>query len=275
MRMRGHRQHRRRAEAGVREPSGRVQADALAERQQQVSHDVFGAQRQGVVEEPRLLRLQQTRQRDGRLHVGPGVMRVGVVDAVGLCQGAQAVGGLPVRLRPLDALRAQGGGGAHHVDQVPPAVAVAPFAGVGVEQVAVQRVADELVVEAQVVVAGHASAGRREALVNLAQRLPFVHALGGALRRDARDQAGFRPRHDVRRQLHIGDERVIDGVQVAIRALAGELHDAVLRRRRAGGLQVVPVETLHRGYGTSGVASAAAQAGTTAGSMSNTAKPSV
>ncbi|KAG1165968.1 hypothetical protein G6F46_015569 [Rhizopus delemar] len=68
-------------------------------------------------------------------------------------------GGAVFAQRPLDAVRAHGAHQPQHVQQVPARIAVAPLAFVRVMEIAEQAVADELVVEAQRVVAQCAGAG--------------------------------------------------------------------------------------------------------------------
>ena len=143
---------------------------------------------------------------------------------------------------PLDALRPQGGGGANQVDDVPPGIAVAPLSRVGVQQVSVQRVANELVVEEQVVVAHHASARRLENAMNLRHRLPFGATCRRRLRGDTRHQKSFGPWHDFGSQLDVRGERRFDGLEIGVRPQTRELHDPVIRGRCARCFDVVPEE---------------------------------
>jgi hypothetical protein len=79
--------------------------------------------------------------------------------------------------RPLDALGPQRVGAAHHVQQVPAAAAVLPLARVGVDQVAPEQVARDLVVEADAVVAHAHRAGRAQLLLDGRGKLVLGHAL--------------------------------------------------------------------------------------------------
>jgi hypothetical protein len=114
--------------------------------------------------------LDQPRQRDGGAHVAQRVVRRLVRQAVGGGQVLQLEDGRPSSLpAATDALGPQRPGAAHHVQQVPAAAAVLPFAGVGVDQVAPEQVARHLVVEADAVVA-HADGAGRASSASMARR---------------------------------------------------------------------------------------------------------
>src|SRR5690606_22171312 len=103
-----------------------------------------------------------------------------------------------------------------------------------------QAVADELVVEAQRVVAGHAGARARHLVLDARERLGLIHAL--ALRLpgiNAGDHAGpGGGQHVVR-----GPDHEVDGFldlsELQVGADGGELGDAAQPRVAAPGLQVV------------------------------------
>src|SRR3546814_10307785 len=77
----------------------------------------------------------------------------------------------------------------HHVEQVPARVAAAPLAFVGIAEVAEQAVADELVVEAQRVVAQGAGFRARHFLEDAGEGLGFGDPVAQrVLRRDAGDE---------------------------------------------------------------------------------------
>ena len=86
--------------------------------------------------------------------------------------GALAV----VTLPPGDAFGTQGMGQAHDVQQVPARIAAAPFALVGIEEIAPQPVTDEFIVEAQRVVADRAGFRPRHLVEDARHRLGFDHA---------------------------------------------------------------------------------------------------
>jgi hypothetical protein len=133
--MPAHRHHRRRAEAVARVHAGDVHADARAEGLEQATHRAFVTTAEVVVEQPRLVQPDQPCQCQGGAHVGQRVVCLAVIDAVGLGQTLQLVDRQAVVVhRPVDAVAAQGAGGAHQIDDVPPRVAVLPFAQVRVHQ---------------------------------------------------------------------------------------------------------------------------------------------
>ena len=120
-------------------------------------------------------------------------MRRLVQQAVGARQVSELEAGLAVDLgRPDDALGAQRVAQAHHVEQVPAAAVVLPLACVGVDQVAPEHEARDLIVEADRVVADADGAGLGQELFDLPGKLMFGHAaLQTQLRRDAGEQAGL------------------------------------------------------------------------------------
>ena len=116
-----------------------------------------------------LLFPDQTSQGNGGVYIRQRVMRCLVADAIGGSQVFQAEAGQAVLTqRPLNTLRAQRIGGAHHVDNIPAGIAVLPFPGIGIVEVAVQRIAGDLVIKAQGIVAHAAGAGPGELLVDQA-----------------------------------------------------------------------------------------------------------
>ena len=148
------------------------------------------------------------------------------------------------RLRPDHALGAQRLAQAHHVEQVPARIAVAPLAFVGVVEIAVQAEAHELVVEADRVVADRAGSRARHLVVQCARRIrlrgrpsrnaccgvmPVIRVASGE---GSRSSAGWQNRL-------IGSST---GFRSASVRMAGELRDARAARVAAEGLQVVPEE---------------------------------
>jgi hypothetical protein len=94
-------------------------------------------------------------------------------------------------LGPYYALGPEVAGRSHQVDEVPSGVAVAPFALIGIEEVAVQEIANELVVELE----GVESRGRRagsdhRGAKSLGELVVGKPGLGGELRRYSVDEAG-------------------------------------------------------------------------------------
>ncbi|MCY1429176.1 hypothetical protein D9M71_450830 [compost metagenome] len=223
---------------------GLQQADLLED-------PLLAAQLIAPVVQPRLTLTQQARQGDGGAHVGQRVVGLAVVDTVGGGQALQLEGHPPLGLRPLDPLRTQGVGGAQQVDQVPAAVAALPLAGIGIEEVAVQAVAGDLVVEAQAVVAGRAGAGADQFGVQTGHELGFTESLARQSSGvDAGDQAGHRVRQDVVAGLAIQVERLADLVERLVGTNAGHLQRPVATRVDAGGFVVVPEDACGHGKGS-------------------------
>src|SRR5690606_26410919 len=144
-----------------------------------------------------------------RAHVRQRFVRIANAHIVGLGQvfelerGALAV----LALRPLDAIGAQRVRQSHHVQQVPAAVAAAPFALVGVEEIAEQAVADELVVEAQRVEPRYAAPLARNYLVDAGEGAGFANAYAQGL---PRVDAGHHARPRGRQQVAGGADQEID-----------------------------------------------------------------
>ena len=163
------------------------------------------------------------------------------MDAVGRGEAFELEADDALLLGPDDALRAQGIGGAHHIDEVPATVAALPLAGVGIEEVAVEAVARDLVVETQSVVARHAGTRLRQFGVQPGHEFGFAQAaLFQASRGNAGDQAGGRVRQDVVTGPAIEVQRLTDLVKCFVRANASHLQWAVTARVDAGGFIVVP-----------------------------------
>ena len=169
-------------------------------------------------------------------------MRRVVFQPVGGAEVFQAQAGRAVFvLWPDDAFGTQRVGAAHEVENVPAATAVLPFAGVGVDEVAPEQVADEFVVKTQRVVARADGAGLRQGGIHGAGKSGFGQPVRvGVLRRDAGDQTGG----GVGQVVVAGaTEEVVDFagfVQRGIGADGGKLRDAVQPRVGAEGFQVVP-----------------------------------
>src|SRR6185437_11806152 len=135
---------------------------------------------------------------------------------------------------PLDALGAQRVSRAHHVEDVPAAAAVLPFARIGVDQVAPEQEARHFVVEAYRVVAHAYGFALRQFALDLRGEFEFRHAaLEADLRRDAGDEAGLRIGEEIGGRLAIHHQRLADLVQFGIGADAGKLGRAVAPGLRA------------------------------------------
>ncbi len=92
--------------------------------------------------------------------------------------------------RPGDAIRPQCIGGAHHVQDIPAAATVLPFACVGIDQVAPEQKARYFVIKANRVVTDPDRAALRKRLLDCRGKLVFRHTfLNTGLGCDACNQA--------------------------------------------------------------------------------------
>ena len=205
---------------------------------------VFLAQAQAEVPQLRLLVLDEPGQRHGGAHVRQRVMRSLVRDAVGHSQVFELERRPAIVVRgPADAVGPQRIGAAHHVQQIPAAALVLPFAGVGVDQVAPEQEAGHLVVEADRVVAHADRARLRQFRLDRRGKGVFRHAACRAhLWCDAGQQAALGVGQRVGRGLAVQRDGLADLVQVGIGAQAGELRRAVAAGHHAEGFVVVPEE---------------------------------
>ena len=249
-RMRGQRPDDAQAAPFGREHAGHVQ-EGLALAGGQVHAHFAGdlvllVQGQAEFEQLRLLLLDQSRQRDGGAHVGQRIVRRFVDEAIGLAQVFQFKAGLAiVALRPLNAFRAQRVRHAHHVEDVPAAAMVLPFARIRIDQVAPEQETRDFIVETDGVVACADGARFRKGRFDGGGELVLGHAqLQTLLRRDARDQARLRVGQEIIGRLAIQHDRFADLVEVGIRADGGELGRAVAARLGAKGFVVVPKKSL-------------------------------
>ena len=144
---------------------------------------------------------------------------------------------------PLDPLRTQGIGHAHQVDDIPPRIALLPFAGIGIVEISIQGVAGHLIVKPQAVVA-HAAGTRAAQLgVNAGDKLRLRHApRGRQLRGNTGEQAGLRVRQTIPRRAAVTDQRLADLMERLVGAQPGKLGGAIPPGVNAEGLIVMPVK---------------------------------
>ena len=206
-------------------------------------------QAEGEVEQARLLLADQARQRDRGAHIGQGIVGLLVQQAVGPGEVLELEAGRAVLLaRPFDALGPQRVDHAHHVEQVPAPAAVLPLARIGVDEIAPEHEARNLVVEANRVVAHADGAGLGQLGLDAGGELGLGDtALQRHLRRDARDQAGLRIRQIVIRRPAEPHDGLADFVELGVSANARELRRAVIARLGAKGFVVVPEEGMGHG----------------------------
>ena len=141
--------------------------------------------------------LQGPGQAQGRPNVVPRIVGPGLANAVRRGQGLEAKHGPTVFLRPLEPLGAQGVGQADQVHQIPAGVPPLPLPGIGIKEIAPGAKADELIVEAQAVVAQGAGAGRAKAPQKLPKEGPFLEPTGDALGGQAGNGHGLGLGHHV------------------------------------------------------------------------------
>ena len=146
-------------------------------------------------------------------------------------------------LRPLDAVRPQRASQAHHVDDVPTGIAVAPGMFVGVVKISVKGVAGDFIIKTNAVVPHPASSGLGQLLVNLADELRLWQTFGQRLLgRDARHQTGLGMGQHIPRRFCKQHQRLADDIEFPVRSQTRKLHWPVPRRVGAEGLVVVPVK---------------------------------
>ena len=205
---------------------------------------VLLVQAEREVEQPGLPGADQPRQRDGGTHVRQRIVRGLVRQSVGARQVREPEARLAVIVGgPFDAVGAQRVGQPRHVEQIPAAAVVLPFARVGIDQVAPEHEARDLVVEADGVVAHADGASLREGPFDLRREFALGHAaLQAQLRRDAGDQAGFGVGQEVGRRLAVQHQRLADLIEFGVGADARELRRAVAPHVGAKGFVVVPEE---------------------------------
>ena len=277
-RMCGQRQHDRRTQAAGRIALRDVQQRLHRERVEQAGDMALVAQLQCVLPQPRLVLAQQPGHAQGGVHVRQRLMGVALAHVVGQGQVFELERGRAVLAPgPHDPVRAQRMGQTQHVQQVPARIAVAPLAFIGVEEIAEQGVADELVVETQRVVTQGAGARARHFLDDACDRLGLGQALAqGLLRGDAGDQGGHRRGQQVGSRLHEQVQRLLDLFQCGIGADRGELGDAGAARIGAEGLQVVEQEAVaHRASSSTGRRACTVRASASQSMSSRVSRPCV
>ncbi|MNS95078.1 hypothetical protein D3C72_1293210 [compost metagenome] len=170
-----------------------------------------------------------------------------MIDAIGSGQAFELERDPPLVIgRPDQAIGTQGIGGAHHIDQVPAAIAALPLPRIGVEKVSVQAVAGHLVIETQGVIPRTTGTGRRELGMHPGHEIGFAQAVllqlpGG----DSRDRAGGRMRQDVVTGLAVKIDRLVDFIEIEVGAQAGHLQRTVATGIDASGFVVVPEDGGH------------------------------
>ena len=204
-------------------------------------------QRQAEFEQFRLFLPDQACQGDGGAHVGQRIVRRFMHQTVSLAQVFQLEAGLAiVALGPFDAFRAQRMRHAHHVEDVPAAAMVFPFARIRIDQVAPEQETRHFIVEADGVVADADGARLGKSRLDGGGEFMFRHAQRQALlRRDAGNQARLRIGQEIIGRLAIQHDGLADFVQFGIGADGSELGRTVAARLGAKGFVVVPKKSCH------------------------------
>ena len=111
-----------------------------------------------------------------------------MLDPVGRCEVLEPKAGLAVVTNgPLNPVGPQCLVGAGNIQQIPATIAILPFPGIGIAEVAPQGEAGDFVIKTNRVIAHTAGTRLSEFSVNPGDKLRFRYALGECLlRRDAR-----------------------------------------------------------------------------------------
>ncbi|MNY54363.1 hypothetical protein D3C86_1902260 [compost metagenome] len=118
-----------------------------------------------------------------------------------------------------------------------------PAPGIRVIEIAVQDIARNFIVEADVVVAHHAGIGHGKQVVNTTGKLGFIHAfLTRFLRRNAGHHHGTRLGKIVVSRLTVKNLRLTDDIKIRIGADRRELRRPVQRRAGTKGFVIVEEE---------------------------------
>ena len=206
-------------------------------------------QAKGKVEQAWLLVTDQSGQGNRGTHIAERIVCLLVQQAIGARQVFQLEAGRAILLgRPDYALGPQRIDHAHHIEQIPAAAAVLPFARIGIGEIAPEHETRDLVIEAYGVIAHAHGAGLGQFGFDAGRELDLGNALfQRPLRRDARDQAGLRIGQIVVGRLAVPHHGLADFVELVIRAYARKLRGTVVARLGAKGFVVVPEEGMSHG----------------------------
>ena len=231
------------------------------------------AQVERVFPQLRLRGLELSGKADQRTYVGQRFVGHAFAQAVVFGQmfqleaGALAVVALP----PGDAIGPQRMGEAHDIKQVPARIAAAPFAFVGIVEVAPETEAHEFVIEAQRVVADAAGFRSRHLVEDARDGLGLDHPVAQRLLRgDAGDYRRAGRGQQVIGGLHEEADRLVDHFQIGIGPDRRELRDPRAARITAEGFEIVEKERGgHQVSAGSGASRRSTSASTHAQSMSS------
>ncbi len=213
-----------------------------------IEHGLLAAQLIQIAIEPGLTLANQPCQADGGAHIGERIVRLQMLQTIGHAEPLQLERDATILLRPHQPFGAQRIGRAHQIDQVPAAVAALPFARIGIMEVAVQAVARYLIIEAQGVVAGAASARQRQLLMQQMDELGFAQPLAGErLGCDPGHQASGRMRQDVVTETAVDVQGLANLFQRLVGADAGDLQRPIAARGDASGFEVIPEDAGRHG----------------------------
>ena len=133
-----------------------------------------------------------------------------------------------VILRPVCTIRTQRITGAGDIDQIPAGIAVHPAVGIRVVKIPVENITGDFIIKTNAVIAENTGVRLCKGVMNQPGKLRLINAfLQGFLRRDA----GYHHRRGLRqiviRRGAVGDHRVGDNREFAVRADTGKLRRAV------------------------------------------------
>ena len=154
------------------------------------------------------------------MDIGEGIVGMLVANAIGLGQIFKLERGFTLFIvYPVDPLRAQGIAGSDHIQQVPARVAVLPTVGIGIKVIAIEGVAGEFIIEANIVVAKDTGAGLAEGMMNTGNKLGFaISLLVCPLWRNTGNQAGEGIWQVIGRQTTIEHHWLTNGIEFVIRS---------------------------------------------------------
>ena len=182
-----------------------------------------------------------------RIHVNHSVMCADLLYVVCGSHLGELEYGVSVGVcrRPADSLWPEIMACTHQVNDVPSGVSVLPLTLIGVHEVPVQCIADELVIELKSVETADTGARDAEDVIYLLNELAFRQSLClDLLRGYSGDHACGRVGDIVCGEPAVEDYRVSDWIQIHVGALSGELSYPVIERIQPERLKVIPEESL-------------------------------
>ena len=207
-------------------------------------HSIFFVQPETEVKQAGLPVANQACHGNGGSHIAQGIVCRLMHQAVGGAKVGQLEAGFALCIgRPHNAIRPQRVSRADNVQQVPAPAVVLPLARIGVNQIAPEHEARDLIVKADGVVTHANGAGLTQRLLDLRGKLILGDAFFKTqLGRDAGDQARHRVGQKIIGWLAIQHDRLTHFIQVCIGSDRRKLRRPVTPHVGAKGFVVVPEE---------------------------------